>query len=352
MTGRLKKGFMAVMGAVIMMSGITTTEVLAEDMPKFKISGFVDASFYDEEYATSSFTLDEVEIDIKGTLSEKLTLRADLNYREVDTDSDSDGIEDLTSDEIFEQGYLTYAADLGGTNVDLTFGKFNIPMGFELLDPVDMYQYSHSLIFNYGIPTNVTGAMVSSKLTEMLDLSLYYVNGWDINSDNNNSKTVGGRFGITPAEGINFGLSAISGKEQDAGTAGEDDTRTVFDVDFTITAIDKLTIGGEFNTGEEENLGLVAGTDAEWTAYMLMANYQLNDTCSLTLRYDNFDDEDGTRLDAVEERKSYTVAALHSLGDGAGLLFEYRLDDSDQKVFNGSTEDSKQSFAVEFTYSF
>jgi len=83
-----------------------------------------------------------------------------------------------------------------------------------------------------------------------------------------------------------------------------------------------------------------------------MANYQLNDTCSLTLRYDNFDDEDGTRLGAVEERKAYTVAALHSLGDGAGLLFEYRLDDSDKKVFNGSTEDSKQSFAVEFTYSF
>lgn len=349
MRGREKKmGWcMLTLGAVALVTGITIAEAQAEDKPEFKFSGFVDASFYDEEYGNSSFTLDEVELDVDGKLSEKLTLRADFNYREVDS---SDGT-DLTSDEILEQGYVTYAAQIADKSIDFTFGKFNIPMGFELLDPVDMYQYSHSLIFNYGIPTNVTGAMLSSNLTEMLDLSLYYVNGWDNNSDNNNSKTVGGRFGITPAEGINIGLSAISGKEQDAGSGNEDDTRTVFDIDFTITAIDKLTIGGEFNTGEEDNQG-VAGRDAEWTAYMLMVNYELTDVCSFTLRYDNFDDEDGTRLGAVEEREVYTIAALHSLGDGAGVLFEYRIDDSDQKVFNSNTEDSKQSFALEFTYSF
>ncbi len=343
-----KKTFIII--TALFVSGIILPAISgAEEDKELKISGFVDASYFDQEHNNNGgFELDQVEIDVEKKIDDKLSVRLDINYLPKDDDATTPEDESKQEfDDLVEQGYVTYAANLGDQGVDLTFGKFNIPMGFELLDPVDMYQYSHTLIFDYGIPTNVTGLMASTTFSKTFDLSLYVVNGWDNNRDDNNGKTMGGRFGVTPKEGINVGLSGISGKE-DATT---NNTRTVFDLDFTITAVDKLTLGGEYNMGEEEKLG-VGGSDAEWTAYMLMANYALTETCSLTLRYDNFDDEDGIRLPSgiAEERKSYTIAALHSLGEGAGVLAEYRIDKSDKTVFSG--EDDEASFAVEFTYAF
>ncbi len=344
----MKKRMAALIGGVTLLAAGSVADVKAgEDL---KISGFVDVSYFDQEHNNNGgFGLDQIEIDIEKKIDDRLSARVDINYLPKDDDTSTPIVDESKQefDDLVEQGYVTYAADLGGQSVDFSFGKFNIPMGFELLDPVDMYQYSHTLIFDYGIPTNVTGLMASTAFSEVFDLSFYLVNGWDNNRDDNNGKTIGGRFGITPAEGINVGLSGISGKE-DAAT---DNTRTVFDLDFTITAVDKLTLGGEYNMGEEEKLG-AGGADAEWTAYMLMANYALTDTCSLTLRYDSFDDEDGIRLPSgiAEERESYTIAALHSLGEGAGVLAEYRIDKSDKTVFSG--EDDEASFAVEFTYAF
>ena len=67
-----------------------------------------------------------------------------------------------------EQGYVTRSRagsqDLEGNYPILTFGKFNAPIGFELLDAPDMYQYSHSLVFSRGLPTNLTGAMLAMDL--------------------------------------------------------------------------------------------------------------------------------------------------------------------------------------------
>ena len=310
-----------------------------------KISGFVDFSLYEQQYDGSTFGLDQVEIDIEKKIDDRLSVRADINYmtamKSYSTAAGTE-VEIQQFDDLVEQGYVTYNTN----GIDLTFGKFNAPIGFELLDPVDMYQYSHALVFDYGLPTNLTGAMGSYSFNDMADISLYVVNGWDNNYDNNNSRTTGGRLGLTPLKGINIGLSAISGKE-----GPTDDKLTVVDIDLTLTAIDKLTIGAEYNSGTDEGVA-AGGDDAEWSGFLVMANYAATDDLSLTIRYDSFDDEDGTRLVTIEKRTAYVVAALYSLGEGAGFLLEYRTDESDEKVFDGGAEDSQASYAAEFTYSF
>lgn len=334
MKQRMKQGMkervLTIMAVTVLLGGMTTGKAWAEDP---KISGFVDTSLYGSEHGDSSFGLDQVEVDFEKKIDDKLSLRIDVNYLPSSTSR---------YDDTFEQGFVT----LNTKGVDLTVGKFNAPIGFELLDPVDMYQYSHALVFDNGLPTNLTGAMGSYSFGEIADLSLYVVNGWDNNSDNNNSKTVGGRLGITPTKGVNVGLSAISGKE-----GATDDKLTVIDIDLTVTALDKLTIGAEYNSGTDEGAA-AGGDDAEWSGFLIMANYAATDDLSVTLRYDSFDDEDGTRLGTIEKRTAYAVAALYSLGEGAGFLLEYRTDESDEKVFDGNTEDSEASYAAEFTYSF
>lgn len=340
----MKKRVLTIMGIAILLGGMTSTETRAEEA---KISGFVDVSLYEEQYGESTFGLDQVEIDIEKKIDDRLSLRADINYltamKSYSTAAGSE-VEMQRFDDLVEQGYITYSVK----GLDLTFGKFNAPIGFELLDPVDMYQYSHALVFDYGLPTNLTGGMGSYAFNDMADISLYVVNGWDNNYDNNNSRTVGGRVGLTPHKGLNVGLSAISGKE-----GSTDDKLTVVDIDLTLTAIDKLTIGAEYNSGTDEGAA-AAGDDAEWSGFLVMANYEATKDLSLTLRYDSFDDEDGTRMGfgSAEKRTAYAVAALYSLGEGAGFLLEYRTDESDEKVFDDGAEDSKSSYAAEFTYSF
>ncbi|HHL40835.1 MAG TPA: hypothetical protein ENJ37_10035 [Deltaproteobacteria bacterium] len=313
-----------------------------------EITGFVDASLADTEFTTSGFEVEEVELDFFKKLGERTSLRADINYRAEDAKTD-----DLSFDDIVEQGYVTYTAPVGD-GLEFTFGKFNAPIGFELLDPVDMYQYSHALVFNYGVPTNVTGLMGAYAFGEVVDIVLYVVNGWDNNIDDNDSRTVGGRLGITPVKDVNIGFSAISGAEK---TGNSDDRRTVYDVDFSVTAVPNLLIGGELNIGSEEKASAVtAGDDAEWLAGLLMVHYDFTDFAGLTLRYDYFDDKDGARLGSgvKETRQAYTIAPTFSVGDHTHIVVEYRRDKSDAKVFGpaGAMQDKMDSAAVRLTYAF
>ncbi|MFQ5736647.1 MAG: outer membrane beta-barrel protein [Thermodesulfobacteriota bacterium] len=336
---RIAAGFAVLLGA----AAFTPVAMAGDVDTAFKINGFVDASYSDADSGDGTFSLDQVEIDVQKKINGKLGVRADINYL-------STGVS--TFDELVEQGYVTY--DLAvGNGATFTFGKFNAPIGFELLDPVDMYQFSHSLVFDNGLPTNLTGVMGSYAFTDMFDASVYVVNGWDNNADNNAGKTVGGRLGITPVSGVNLGLSVISGTMETTATTG--DRRTVFDADLTVTLVERLTVGAELNIGNEERASLaVSGEDAKWTSYLVMAHYDFTDWLGLTARYDYFDDRGGTRLgNSMREReKSYTVAPTVALGDGAGLLAEYRRDESSENVYGTVPDDTKDTFAVEFTYSF
>ncbi|VAX16841.1 hypothetical protein MNBD_NITROSPINAE01-1110 [hydrothermal vent metagenome] len=318
--------------------------VVIEDVT---FSGFVDTSYYSNELTDSNtFALDQVELDVEKTINSAGGLRMDIQY--VNTG------ENLTTDDILEQGYIwvNLPADL-----KLTFGKFNAPIGFELLDPNDMYQYSHSMVFDYGLPTNLTGAMVSGGFG-MFDFAVYAVNGWDLISDDNKDKTFGGRFGVTPVEGVNFGVSGITGEEgTDAGGA-KTSNLSVVDIDFTITAIANLVIGGELNAGTYENMSAVTpGDDAKWTAFLVMANYSFTDKIALTLRYDQFHDEDGARLgNGIEEtRSAITISPSYAIADGFGVLAEYRYTSSDEDTFvdrDGNKEGSASEVAVKFTFVF
>ncbi len=317
---------------------------MAAEAMGLKLSGFVDASYSDADFSDSGFSLDQVELDIEKALSDRLSLRADINYLPGGN---------LTFDDIVEQGYVTYTVPVD-KGMELTFGKFNAPIGFELLDPVDMYQYSHSLVFDFGLPTNLTGLMGSYDFTDKVNLVLYIVNGWDVNTDNNNTRTIGGRIGVTPIDGVSIGFSAITGAEKDKNPK---DKRTVFDVDLTVTMIEKLLVGAELNIGREENASNVTtGSDADWTGFLIMAHYDLKSYAGFTVRYDYFHDNDGARLgsNVDEKRQAVTLAPTFSLAEGTAVIVELRHDWSDKKVFGpaGREDDTKDTIAFEFTYAF
>ena len=335
------------------------------------ISGFVDMSYFSDTNAdTAGFGMDQAEVDITHTVNDKASLRIDLNYLatdgityvsdvavgvdsgdvEVDVVPTTSSAAVMAWDEIVEQGYITINAGA----ITLTFGKFNAPIGFELLDAPDMYQYSHAMVFDYGLPGNLTGVMASGG-SGIIDYAVYVVNGWDNNTDDNTDKHIGGRLGVTPSEGINVGLSYISGN---VGTDPNKVSQTVMDIDFTYTRQENLTIGAEYNMGTVAESSVVdPGDDATWTAYLVMAHYDFSDKFGVTARYDSFNDEDGLALGAgvKEIRNAITVAPTFAIAEGLGGLIEWKTTTSDEKVFkdkDGKDVDSEQTLAAELTFSF
>lgn len=319
-----------------------------------EITGFGDASYYYNNNAEmGEFGLDQVEIDIIHQASEKTSVRADLEWVKNG--------DDFTAQ--VEQAFMTYKRDCG---TSIMFGQFNAPIGFEMLDAPDMYQFSHSLVFDNGLPTNVTGLALSRDLGDMFDVIVYGCNGWDQNTEDNKNLTFGGRLGYTAPCGAGVGISAISGKEtafEDTmfdvdgdtegdvviGTASSPFTRTVFDVDLSFET-GQWIFGGEYNMGK---VTLPGDIDVDWSGFLVMGHYDVNGWLGFTGRYDMFDDPDGYIFGAEQTRSSLTFAPTFVLDEGFGALVEFRLDMCDEDVFtdaDGPT-DSELGVAFEMTYS-
>ncbi len=306
------------------------------------LSGFVDASqAYDDGDRENSFGLDQVEVDISRSLGERAKVRADIELM-------ADGNGHFGTD--LEQGYLTF--DLGRSATwQVTFGKFNAPIGFELLDAPDMYQYSHALVFVYGLPTNLTGLMLSAKPNSWFDTKLYIVNGWDATPDNNNGKTIGTRLGVTLSPSFAWGLSAITGPEVAGSTTGP---RTVIDWDAAYTPTEQWTIGGELQLGTEQD-ALGDGRDGRWQGGLVTAHWRPDSRYGVTARLDYLNDKDGSRTGVAQEWKAILIAPSLVIVEGLTCLLETRYDWSDKKSFansHGDIRDRRFSGAVEFTCGF
>jgi hypothetical protein len=174
-----------------------------------------------------------------------------------------------------EQAYIRLGLDLP-LEATLVAGRFNAPIGFESLDAPDMFQYSHALVFDYGLPVNFTGARLDLALPAELDLKLILANGWDNNTDADMEKTFAGRLG-RPFGDFGIGFSWIA----DAEVNG-DDSQLVLDVDAT-------WVHGTWRVGVEYNMGTttVADQDLGWSGLLLMCHKDFSDRLGLTLRYDS-----------------------------------------------------------------
>lgn len=302
------------------------------------LSGFVDAAwFYDAPARAGEFGVDQVEVDLEHHAGERSLVRADLEWLK-------DGEGYLAQ---VEQAFMTCNFVNGWA---LSFGKFNAPIGVEALDPTDMFQYSHSLLFTWAAPTNLTGLKLARDLGGGVDVQAHLSNGWD-RATADKHVTGGGRLGLVRG-GFSGGVSAISGREDLEGGASDPLTRTVVDSDLTLLT-GAWRLCGEVNYGD---VTMTAG-DAQWLGLLLMGHVDFSEKAGLTIRLDQIDDQDGYLFGSVagefQTRRSLTVAPTFVLDDGLGALAELRVDFSDRDAFtdsDGVPTDSAVSFALEMTY--
>ncbi len=126
---------------------------------------------------------------------------------------------------LLKEAYVSYLAPLGkGLQVD--FGKFVTPMGAEVVESKDNWNYSRSILFGYAIPFYHFGLRAKYSFNDKYSLTGFLVNGWNNVVDNNSGKTYGFSLAANPTKQWMYSISYLAGPEESATAFGLNSTET------------------------------------------------------------------------------------------------------------------------------
>jgi hypothetical protein len=184
--------------------------------------------------------------------------------------------------------------------MDVKAGQYPTPLGFETIDPSTNLFYSHSYIFQFGLPFKHTGVLTTTHVSEMLDVYAGLDTGTNTTfgplGDNNGA--IGGIAGANlTLMGGNLTVLALThtGPEQATrvlspqGFNANGEWRSYNDIVITYKASDTLTLTTELNWVRDaygfENKPVNAFGVAQY------ASYTLTDTLTLNGRVELFRDD-------------------------------------------------------------
>ncbi len=170
--------------------------------------------------------------------------------------------------------------------LDVTLGKFISLEGAETVDPRNNAFYSHTYIFNFGIPANHTGALFTLHTTSWLDLIAGVTRGVNTSiDDNNDSPAFHGGIGLNLNEGK---IVALASTHIGPETSGNDsDLRYFNDVAITWKITGKLTSITDINYTRD------GGADADAYGVAQTLTYAINDTLTAAVRGEIWRDDKG-----------------------------------------------------------
>jgi hypothetical protein len=272
--------------------------------------------------------------------------------------------------------------------VDLKVGQYPTPLGYEVIDPSTNPFYSHSYIYNFGVPVKHTGGYAVAHVNSVFDLYAGVDTGTNTtfgrgDGDNNGAAAGLGGFQLTLLDGkltvlalTHFGAENSYLVVPNAGSH----LRFYNDAVITYKATDKLTLVTELDFARDDYGTNGRGANAFGAAQY--ASYTLSDEWTANARAEYFRDDNGFfvasfpgNLDIVKAQfglpntsvavgqatySEYTIGATYKpagLPDPiAGLLIrpEARLDYAltNTKAYNGLNNRVGLTFATDFILQF
>ena len=278
--------------------------------PRFKISGWIDsgmtvnpASPQDNQNFGRLFDdraneplLNQIVINFERALAPqpgefdwgfKLQLMYGSDARVIH----SLGLLDRTAHEIPQpdlvEAYLNlHFPVITDGGLDLKIGKFVTLEGAETIDPHTNFFYSHTYIFNFGIPFNHTGALATFHATKWLDVMAGVTRGVNTSiDDNNDAPAFHGGLGVNFYDGkVVVSASTHIGPET---PRNDHDLRYLNDITTTWKITDKLTSITDLNNALDD----VAGAKAYGVAQYF--TYAINSWLTAGMRGEIFRDDQG-----------------------------------------------------------
>jgi hypothetical protein len=324
---------------------------------RIDVGGFVDTYYgynfnkvdpllrtFDVQHNTLSLSLAEINFTKTPTADSKVGFRADLDFGKT---ADLVAAYEPASDgkEIYKHIQQAYVSLLTG-KVQWDAGKFVTPMGAEVIESQDNWNYTRSILFGYAIPFYHVGLRATYTATPKVTLGAQLVNGWNNSSENNGDKTFHLSATLKPTGSLTWIANYMVGKEA-PDSAPVRDTRNLFDTTLTWTTTPKLSLMANFDYGKEG--------DVEWWGIAGYAKYQATPAWALVGRYEYVDDSKGGFMTINGKAQSLTITSDHLIAGALKARLEYRLDHVDYDFFtksDGTTTGDQSTFTVGLVYGF
>jgi hypothetical protein len=335
--------------------------------PSVEVSAFVDAYYgyafnkvdpdlrtFDVAHNAFSLALAELALERMPTSNSPIGGRVDLNFG---TTAEIVGAVELgggASDEIYTHIQQAYVSWLASDNLTLDFGKFVTPIGAEVIESQDNWNYSRSILFGFAIPFYHTGLRATYAASDQLTLSGYLVNGWNNTFETNSDKTLAAQVVATPSDQLTWVGNIILGKEDDFDTDGEEDMLWLFDTTLSFAVSDMLTLMGNFDYGKASDFVTTdeAGT---WWGIAGYARYQARPDWALAGRFEYVDDSDAGFMGIGMKAQSFTATSDHRVANDLIARFEFRFDTTENDFFfddEGTPKETQSSLTLGLVYNF
>jgi hypothetical protein len=206
--------------------------------------------------------------------------------------------------------------------IDVQAGQYITPIGYEVINPTGNPLYSHSYIYNFGIPIKHTGVLSTTHVSPLLDLWLGFDWGnlaqpFGTKGDNNKALGGLGGFGLNLLDGnltilalTHIGPENASPTFQALGIGDVNGTYRYFnDGVITLKVNDALTLTTEVNYVTDDIV--VPGTSIKHpSAYGIAqyVSYVLNDVFTLQARGEVWRDDQGFYAAAFPGNFDFTNA--------------------------------------------
>ena len=196
-----------------------------------------------------------------------------------------------------KEGYFSYLAPVGkGLQVDV--GKFVTPMGAEVIESKDNWNYSRGLLFTYAIPFFHFGARAKYNFNDKYNVTGFVVNGWNNIVDQNSGKTYGFSFVGNPTKKVSYTINYLAGPEgSPSGVASfdtEDFWRQMWDAVVTYNPTAKLSLMGNFDYGRGDRISAdLTKPPVTWFGGAGYAKYAVTANDYVAARYEYFEDHNG-----------------------------------------------------------
>ena len=180
--------------------------------------------------------------------------------------------------------------EVGYNNLSVKFGHFFTSIGYEVVQAPDNFFYSHAYTMYYGEPFTHTGALATYSGFDNLTLYGGWTNGWDTGfNDSANASTFLGGVGYTLGDVLTVTYMLSAG---DWGTINGGDIY-MHSIVVEMALAENLTWAIQNDLGVQS--GLANAGENRWGGINQYLLYHINDQWGLGMRFEWFNDRDGSR---------------------------------------------------------
>jgi hypothetical protein len=220
-----------------------------------------------------------------------------------------------------QEAYATYKP----SEFSLTAGKFVTYAGIEVIEGPMNPTLTRGYLFGLAEAFTHTGVK-AHYTTEMFDVGVGVINGWDRLIDDNGAKMLMFKIGVTPTDTFFLSGSGYISVGSDEGDA--DRGLNSFDITGCATLADSFMLWFQGNIGMQKDPSDVVDESYSWFGLGVQPVYTA-DAFTFGGRVEFFSDPDGVRTGLGADKASLLNISLtpgYTLAEAFTLRFEYRMD--------------------------